>query len=82
MQKNRIEIDVSYLEFINLVKASNNYIFKNITPEIAELATTLPSEINQKFADRIICATSILMNTPLITADKKLRKSGLVNTIW
>ena len=29
MQKNRIEVNVSYLEFINLIKASNNYIFKN-----------------------------------------------------
>ena len=82
MQKNRIEIDVSYLEFINLLKASNNYIFKNITPEIAELATTLPMEISQDPADRIICATSIIMNSSLITADQNLRKSGLVSTIW
>ena len=82
MQKNRIEVNVSYLEFINLIKASNNYIFKNITPEIAELATALPAQINQDPADRIICATSILMNSPLITADQNLRKSGLVNTIW
>ena len=82
MQKNRIEVDVGYLEFINLLKAANNYVFKNITPEIAELATTLPSEINQDPADRIICATSILMNSPLITSDQNLRKSELVNTIW
>ncbi len=82
MQKKRIDIDVSCFEFISLVKAINNYIFKSITPEIAELATTLPSEINQDPADRIICATSIITNSPMITADKNLLKTQKVNTIW
>jgi len=82
MQKNRIEIDVSYPEFINLVKASNNYIFKGITPEIAELATKLPKDINQDPADRIICATAIINNTPLVTADKNLRASKAIRIIW
>jgi len=82
MQKKRIKIDISYLEFINLLISSNNYIFKGISPEIAELSVNLPEEINQDPADRIICATAIRTNTPLITADKELRKSNIVRTIW
>ena len=82
MQKQRLDIDVSYLEFINLIKASNKLIFRGISPEIAELSTNLPSEINQDPADRIICATSIVTNTELVTADKNLIKSSLVRTIW
>ena len=82
MQKNRIEIDTSYLEFINLVKASNNYLFKGITPEIADLATKLPEDINQDPADRIICATAIIKNAILVTADKNLRASKAIRTIW
>ena len=82
MRKKRIKINISYLEFINLLKASNNYIFKGISPEIAELSASLPEEINQDPADRIICATSIQTNTKLITADKNLRKSKIVKTIW
>ena len=82
MQKQRLDIDVSYLEFINLIKASNKLIFRGISPEIAELSTNLPSEINQDPADRIICATSIVTNTELVTADKNLIKSPLVRTIW
>jgi PIN domain nuclease of toxin-antitoxin system len=82
MQKKRIEIDVTYLEFINLVKASNNYIFKGITPEIAELSTKLPVETSKDPADRIICATAIVMNTPLVTSDKNLRASRVIRTIW
>ena len=82
IKKKRLVIDVTYLEFINLLKASNNYIFKGISPEIAELSANLPSEINQDPADRIICATSIFTNYKLITSDKNLRKSSLVKTVW
>ena len=82
IQKKRIQIDISYLEFINLLKSSNNYIFKGISPEIAELSVNLPEEISQDPVDRIICATSIRTNTQLITADKNLRKSKIVRTIW
>ncbi len=31
MQKKRININVSYFEFIGLVKEINNYVFKNNT---------------------------------------------------
>jgi|YelNatPaOPRAMG01_1025707.scaffolds.fasta_scaffold00094_48 PIN domain nuclease of toxin-antitoxin system len=78
----RMVIDISYLEFIKLVRASNNYIFKDLSPEIAELSVDLPPEINQDPADRIICATSILNNSQLVTADKNLRNGKSVKTIW
>lgn len=82
IQKQRIKIDISYLEFIDLLKSSNNYVFQGITPEIAELSTYLPAEINQDPADRIICATALRTNSQLVTADKNLRKSRIVKTIW
>jgi PIN domain nuclease of toxin-antitoxin system len=81
IKKKRIIIDISYQEFVGLIKATNNYLFKGITPEIAELSTNFPNEINLDPADRIISATSIISNTPLITADKNLLKSKL-KTIW
>ena len=46
IQKQRIEIDISYLEFVNLLTASNNYIFQPITPEIADLSTRLKIKDN------------------------------------
>ncbi|KPK92989.1 twitching motility protein PilT [bacterium SM23_31] len=82
LNKGRIEIDISYLEFIALVKASNNYIFQSITPEIADLSARLSNEIKADPADRLIAATSMITNTPLITADKNLRKIKDINTIW
>jgi len=82
MKKNRLNLDVSYLEFINLIKASENYIFKGLSLEAAVLAAKLPMGISQDPADRMICATSRFNNAPLVTADKNLIKSRNVKTIW
>jgi len=82
VKKKRLIIEASYKEFINLLLASNNYQLQEITPEIAELSTELPGEINLDPADRIIAATSIILNAPLITADKNLLKAKKIKTIW
>jgi len=82
IKKRRLIIEVPYLEFIDLIKSSNNYLVKGISPEIADLSVDLPDEINPDPADRIICATSIVYNSPLVTADKNLLKSKRVKTIW
>ena len=82
MHKGRLRIDVEYLEFIKLVSESNNYVYRRITPEIARLSAKLFSDNNKDPADRIIAATSIIENAKLVTADKKLRQSRKVTTIW
>ncbi len=82
MYKKRIVIDVSYQEFIKIILRLNNYILQGITAEIAELSTRLSASINKDPADRIIAATAIIKNKPLVTADKNLRKSKDVLTIW
>jgi len=82
MKKNRLEIEVPYLEFIDLIIRSNNYILKGITPEIADFSINLPEGINLDPADRIICATSMAYKAPLVTADKNLLNSKSVITVW
>ena len=82
IQKKRLRIETSYLNFVNLLKAANKFIFKGITAEIAELSTTLSLEINNDPADRIISATAIVEQLPLITANKNLRKAQTIQTIW
>ena len=78
----RLNIGIGYSDFMNDILKSYSYGVFDITPEIADIATTLPSEINSDPADRIIAATSIVKKVPLVTADKNLRKSKLVKTIW
>ena len=82
MKKRRLSVDVSYQEFIGLVSDSNNYRFKGISPEIAELSTHLFSTTNKDPADRIISATAIVEKANLVTSDKILRQSKKIHTIW
>ncbi len=82
IKKRRLTIATDYRTFIELVLAANNYILCGITPEIAELATTLPLDINNDPADRIIAASSVVRNIPLVTADHNLRASQHLHTIW
>ena len=55
---------------------------QEITPEIADLSVNFDSEINNDPADRLIAATAILSNAPIITADQNLRKATMIKTIW
>ena len=82
MNKGRLIVDTEYIEFIKLILESNKYVLRGITPEIAWLSTDLFSDNNKDYADRIIAATSIIGNANLITADKELRQSREVATIW
>lgn len=82
IKKARISIDTSYQDFIKMVFLSNKYQFKGITPEIAELSTSLPDEVNKDPADRIIAATSLIYKIPLVTTDKNLLNADSIKTIW
>lgn len=82
MHKRRFSVDIKYQEFIELILESNRFVLYGITPEIAELSTDLFSANNKDPAGRIIAATSIIEKASLVTADKKLRGSKTVSTIW
>ena len=82
IKKGRLQIDDTPSNFIHAILDSRNFVYKPISPEIADLSVNLGKEINKDPADRIIVATSILENIELITADNNLLKSNLVKTIW
>jgi PIN domain nuclease of toxin-antitoxin system len=82
IKKNRLTVDDSPSGFINLLLQSRNFQIQPITPEIAELSVNFGTEINNDPADRLIAATSILKNIPIITADQNLRDATILETIW
>ena len=82
MKRKRLKIEVDYLAFIDLLHKANHYHFCGITPEIAHTSVNLPKDINRDPVDRIICATAIVSDAALITADKNLRASKAIQTIW
>jgi PIN domain nuclease of toxin-antitoxin system len=53
-----------------------------ITANIARQAFELPEGYPKDPVDRVIGATALIEDLPLITADKEIRKSGAVPTIW
>ena len=82
IKKERIKIDTTASNFINLYLQTRNISVIQISPEIAELSVNFGEEINKDPADRIISATSIIQNAQLVTADKNLIKSKVVETVW
>ncbi len=82
IKKQRLEINTSAANFINLFLQSRNVSVKPISAEIAELSVNFDSEINNDPADRLIAATSIIHNAQLVTADKNLRGTSILSTIW
>lgn len=82
MEKGRLTVDCSFIDFIKLVFESNNYFYRGITPEIAGLSTQIFNDSNKDPADRIIAATSIIENAKLITADKYLQNAKNISTTW
>ena len=82
IKKERIKIDTTASNFINLYLQTRNISVIQISPEIAELSANFGEEVNKDPADRIIAATSIIQNAQLVTADKNLIKSKVIETVW
>ncbi len=82
VKKERIKIETTPSNFVNLYLQTRNISVVQISPEIAELSVNFGSEINKDPADRIISATSIIQNAQLVTADQNLISSEIVDTLW
>ncbi len=55
---------------------------RDITIEIAAVAGHLPPTFPADPFDRVIAATALVLKMPLVTADTRIQKSGVVETIW
>ena len=78
----RLIIDTSYSEYIELLLSLFGIQVDPITPEIAKISVEFDDSVNHDPADRIIAATSLVEDAPLVTADKNLIKAKIINTIW
>ncbi|HXF11616.1 MAG TPA: type II toxin-antitoxin system VapC family toxin [Terriglobales bacterium] len=57
-------------------------VVKVMSPEIVALAAHLPDSYPKDPSDRMIGSTAIVEGIPLVTADEKIRNSGMVDCIW
>ncbi len=65
-----------------IAQIEDHLVVLPITRNIALQAFELPERYPNDPADRIIGATSLIEDIPLVTADSKIRASRAVSTIW
>jgi PIN domain nuclease of toxin-antitoxin system len=53
-----------------------------ITPDVAAVAGHLPPSFPADPFDRLVVATAIVGDLPLVTADERIHASGVVETVW
>ena len=79
-RRGRVEIGIQIGSF--LTEIQEGFVVKPITAEIADVATSFPKAYPRDPMDRLVGATAIVEGLPLITTDDRIRRSGLVQTIW
>jgi len=65
-----------------LAEVERHFVILPITANIALKAFALPASYPKDPADRIIGATALIEDIPLVTADREIHKSRAVPTIW
>ena len=78
--KGRIQLDISLESFLQEVEA--RFVALPISGRACVRAIGLPAAYPKDPADRIIGATALVEGLSLLTADRKIRRSKALQTIW
>ena len=78
--RGRIRLNVSIESFLEEVES--RFVVLPITGRACARAMTLPTAYPKDPADRIIAATALVEGLPLLSADREIRRSKAVQTIW
>jgi PIN domain nuclease of toxin-antitoxin system len=78
--KGRLRLDISLESFLHEIES--RFVVLPITARACARAMSLPPSYPNDPADRIIGATSLVEGLPLLTADREIRRSKSVQTIW
>jgi PIN domain nuclease of toxin-antitoxin system len=80
--RRRLALNGTVTNWTSELLAKSGVAVLDLTPAIAELATSFGPDYSKDPADQIIGATARSHGIPLITADHKLRESPLLSCIW
>jgi PIN domain nuclease of toxin-antitoxin system len=78
--KGRIRLDISLESFLQEVES--RFVVLPITGRACARAMGLPPIYPKDPADRIIAATALVEGLSLLTADRAIRRSKALRTIW
>jgi PIN domain nuclease of toxin-antitoxin system len=78
--KGRIKVAISFESFLQEIEA--RFVVLPITGRVCAHAMGFPATYPKDPADRIIGATALVEGLSLLTADREIRRSRLIPTIW
>lgn len=78
--KGRIRLDISLESFLREIEA--RFIVLPVSGRACVRALRLPAAYPKDPADRIIGATALVEGLSLLTADREIRRSRALHTIW
>ena len=78
--KGRIRLDISLESFLQEVES--RFVVLPISGRACARAMGLPATYPKDPADRVIAATALVEGLSLLTADRAIRRSRTVQTIW
>jgi PIN domain nuclease of toxin-antitoxin system len=78
--KGRIRLDISLESFIREVES--RFVVLPMSGRACARAMSLPATYPKDPADRMIGATALVEGLSLLTADRAIRRSRMVQTIW
>jgi predicted nucleic acid-binding protein len=77
VENKKIELDFD--ELLNRIETSRNFVTTSFNLQVMK---RLPKIALPELHDRIIVATAKILNARLITKDRTIKESGLVETVW
>lgn len=80
--RGKIEVDGGALAYIQRAARLSGVRLHPLTPSIAVRAAQLDDSMPRDPADRMIAATAIELGAPLITRDRRVSASGVVEVVW
>ncbi len=79
--KKRIQLDVAAADWVEEALTIERILPLDLTPQIAVVAADLQWD-NRDPADRIIVATAIIHEAPVVTRDRRIHAFPGVRAIW
>jgi PIN domain nuclease of toxin-antitoxin system len=78
--KGRLHLNIALESFLEEVEL--RFVVLPISSRACARTTELPTTYPRDLADRIIAATALVEGLTLLTADREIRRSKVVPTIW
>jgi PIN domain nuclease of toxin-antitoxin system len=80
--KQRLAFNMDVQDWVNQASKYPGMRLIGLDAEVAVLSTRLPGNFHGDPADRMIVATCMKHNVPLISKDKMIRSWGQIKVIW